>query len=365
LEPAFRVRLALLSDDLAAHHVVLKQLPLFSPGQSQEFRRSGPIDKIRILTSTRRHLIGELRKAGEKASTVIVQRNVGLTPSLSLEKAAVLNRRLIYDVDDAIWLTGSQTGGHPLGALKGTARKVRWLASRAEHVMAGNEILAEHLAAYNQSVTVVPSLVDPSSYPVHRHESGETVTIGWVGSPTTSLYLRRVAPSIERFAKQSRRAVRMVVVGGHAPPIPGVRVEEWAWSPSAEREALAEADIGLMPLEDTPWARGKCAYKALQYMACGIPPVVDDVGVSATVVGGGGYVASSSEQWLEALHSLADDADLRTRLGEIGRQRVESEFSPKRWAPTIAAILRGDDAAPQPALRQPPTAATRPSTTHP
>ena len=119
-------------------------------------------------------------------------------------------------------------------------------------------------------------------------------------------------------------------------------MEERAWSPSTEHEVLAETDIGLMPLDDTPWSRGKCAYKALQYMASGIPPVVDDVGISADVVSGAGYVASNPEQWLEALLALAEDAGLRGRLGEAGRRRVEGEFSLERWVPTMATILRGD-----------------------
>jgi glycosyltransferase involved in cell wall biosynthesis len=237
-------------------------------------------------------------------------------------------------------LSGRQTGGHPASVLKGAARKVRWLAERAEQTIVGNEILAEHLAAYSEHITVVPSLVDPASYTVRAHEQSEVLTLGWIGSPTTAPYLAEVAPVLERFAKHSDRAVRLLVVGGSVAEIAGVRVEERAWSPQAEREALAEMDIGLMPLVDTPWTRGKCAYKALQYMAAGIPPVADDVGVSAATVGSAGYAVSGAERWLEALQALAGDADLRARLGGAGRRRVEEEFSPRRWLPTMAAILR-------------------------
>lgn len=223
-EPGFRVRLALPGKELLAHHVELKLLPLFSPGQAKQLRNAGVIGKARILASAKKRLIMDLQSAGERASTIVVQRHIDLKPSLALEKSAIQNRRLIFDVDDAIWLTGRQTGGHPLGVLKGTARKVRWLAKRAEHVMAGNEILAEHLAAYNENVTVVPSLVDPHSYVLREHEQAEKVTLGWVGSRTTALYLRRIAPALERFARQSQRGVRLVIVGGRAP-----RLREWRW----------------------------------------------------------------------------------------------------------------------------------------
>lgn len=340
-DPSFRVRLELPGRALVAHDVALELFPLFSADQAGRFRSVGAVAKARILATARRRLMRELRAVGEGSSAVIVQRQVDLAPSLALERAAAMNRRLIYDVDDAIWLTGRQAGGHPLSALKGAGRKVRWLAERAEHVIAGNEILAEHLATYNESVTVVPSLVDPSAYALRRHEQAEEVTLGWIGSATTAPYLGGIATVLERFSKQSPRPVRLVVVGGSAPRVAGARVEERAWSPEAEREALAEMDIGLMPLDDTPWTRGKCAYKALQYMASGIPPIVDDIGISADTVSGAGYVAPGAEQWLEALHALADDPGLRARLGEVGRRRIEDDFSFGRWLPTLAAILQG------------------------
>jgi glycosyltransferase involved in cell wall biosynthesis len=341
-DAAFRVRLELPGRGLAAYGIDLELLPLFPGERAQRFRAAGALGKVRVLAASRRQLRRDLRKAGEGASTVVVQRQVDLAPWLALERAAARGRRLVYDVDDAVWLSGRQTGGHPASVLKGAARKVRWLAERAEHTIAGNEFLAEFLAAYSEQVTVVPSLVDPDSYAIRAHEQGEGLTLGWIGSPTTAPYLAGIAPVLERFAKQSSQTVRLLVVGGSIAEITGVRVVERAWSPQAEREALAEMDIGLMPLVDTPWTRGKCAYKALQYMAAGIPPVADDVGVSAATVGGAGYAVSGAEAWLEALQALAADAGLRARLGEAGRRRVEEEFSPRRWLPTMAEILRGD-----------------------
>jgi glycosyltransferase involved in cell wall biosynthesis len=340
-DAAFRVRLELPGRGLAAYGIDLELLPLFPGERARRFRAAGALGKTRVLAASRRQLKRDLREAGEGVSTVVVQRQVDLAPWLGLERAAASGRRLIYDVDDAVWLSGRQTGGHPAGVLKGAARKVRWLAERAEQTIAGNEFLAEHLAVHSERVTVVPSLVDPDSYAVRAHEQGEALALGWIGSPTTAPYLAGIAPVLERFAKESDRPVRLLVVGGSVGEIVGVGVEERAWSPQAEREALAEIDIGLMPLADTPWTRGKCAYKALQYMAAGIPAVADDVGVSAATIGGAGYAVSGVEPWLEALRALAGDAGLRARLGGTGHRRVEEEFSPRRWLPTMAAILRG------------------------
>jgi glycosyltransferase involved in cell wall biosynthesis len=327
---------------LAAHGVRFLLLPLLSSDQKRRFSAAGIVGKTDVLARARMRLRRELRELGDEARTVVVQRQVDLAPSLSLERLATAGRRLVYDVDDAVWLSGRQTVGHSLGFLRGGPRKVRWLAERADHVIAGNEVLAEHLGRYNERVTVVPSLVDTAAYAVRKHEQGATVILGWIGSPTTAVYLQRLGPVLERFAAESSRPVRLVVVGGPAPRLARVEVQERVWSVGAERDVLADMDIGLMPLDDTPWSRGKCAYKALQYMACGIPPLVDYVGISASVVGDAGYVAANSAQWLEGLHTLAGDPSLRTRLGQVGRRRIETDFSFERWISTLATILRGD-----------------------
>jgi glycosyltransferase involved in cell wall biosynthesis len=341
-DPSFRIRVALPGRALASHGVALRELPLFSTAQAAGFRYAASVRKVAILASARRRLQRELRDLDGETHTVVIQRQVDLAPLLSLERLAAADRRLIYDVDDAVWLSGRQTVGHSLSFLKGGQRKVRWLAERADQVIAGNEILAERLGLYNDRVTVVPSLVDTAAYAVRKHEQGAALILGWIGSPTTAVYLQRLGPVLERFAAESSRPVRLVVVGGPAPRLTRVEVQERIWSVEAERDVLADMDIGLMPLDDTPWSRGKCAYKALQYMACGVPPLVDDVGISASVVGDAGYIAANSAQWLEGLHTLAGDPSLRTQLGQVGRRRIETDFSFERWIPTLATILRGD-----------------------
>jgi glycosyltransferase involved in cell wall biosynthesis len=339
-DPSFRIRVALPGRALRAHGIALQEMTLFTAEQAQRFRGTGTIGKAAILTRARRRLARQLDRVADESPVVLLQRRVDMAPSLALERAATGGRRLIYDVDDAVWLSGRQTAGHYLSFLKGAARKVAWLAERADPIVAGSEILAEHLALYNSAITVVPSLVDTTSYVTRVHRQGAVITLGWIGSPTTARYLSYMGPVLERFAQQSARPVRLVVVGGKAPRLRRVEVQERSWSPESERVALAEMDIGLMPLEDTPWSRGKCAYKALQYMACGIPPVVSNVGVSGAVVADSGCVASKDADWLEGLHLLANDADLRVRLGAVGRARIERDFSFARWIPPLAQILK-------------------------
>ena len=343
--PAFRIRVLALRAELAREGVDVSAEPLFSEAAAERFRTATGIEKARTLLGARRSLRSRLGHA--TADVTLVQRQVDMLPSRSLEVAAIAGRRLVLDVDDAIWLdTLPEAGGHRLAFLKNSARTVARLASRAETVMAGNELLAEWLAVHAQNVVVVPSVVDTRAQGVRSHSERSEVVWGWIGSSSSERHLHEIAPRLAEAARQLPRGLtaRLDVLGGRAPRVPGVRVREVRWSEAAEREALAVMDVGLMPLQDDAWTRGKCSFKAIQYMAAGIPVVTDDVGVSARVVGDreGGLVAGDRAGWVPALLELSADPDLRTRLGAAGRHRVDNEFSLHRWAPVVAGVLRGD-----------------------
>ena len=341
--PSFRVRTRIPGPALARLGVAMRHLPLFTVEQDRRFHEAGARGRIRTLLSARAALSATLQSDGD-ADVALIQRQVDLLPSLSLERRAIAARRLVLDVDDAIWLDRSpDAGGHRLAALKGTARKVRWLASRADAVIAGNELLAEWLSQHSNRVHVVPSLVEHREIPVRKHRQAATVVLGWLGSPTTAPSLARLVDPLQRLAAGMRDVrVELLIVGGRAADVEGVHVRCEAWSEEREREFLQEVDIGLMPLSDSAWTRGKCSYKALQYMAAGIPVVADDVGVSAKVIGHteGGLIARDADDWVDHLRTLAADASLRTSLGSTGRERVAQRFSVERWAPDLATILR-------------------------
>jgi glycosyltransferase involved in cell wall biosynthesis len=141
--------------------------------------------------------------------------------------------------------------------------------------------------------------------------------------------------------------IELLVVGGRAPEVSGLRVTSEPWSEEVERNFLRQVDIGLMPLPNNAWTRGKCAYKALQYMAAGIPVVADDVGISARVIGHerGGLIARQLDDWVQHMATLAENPRLRARLGRTGRQRIEEGYSVERWAPELAALIRGQPVA--------------------
>jgi glycosyltransferase involved in cell wall biosynthesis len=344
LMPGFRIRVELLREELARNGVRVEPLLLLTQAEAGTFRSGPPPARARALISARRRLLRELRAAEGSFEATLIQRQADLLPSLRVEHAAADRRRLIWDVDDAIWLdTSKEARLHPLAFLKGTRRKVRWLAGRADQVIAGNRLLGEWLAQHSDRVTVVPSVVETRGLPVKQHTDSETITFCWIGSAGTVRYLTPVRALLTELTRTAPATTyRLVVVGGQVAPIEGVEVERLPWSPATERRALAESDIGLMPMPDTPWTRGKCAYKALQYMAAGIPAVADDVGVAAEVIGEGGITVRGEQEWLTALIDLTRDFNLRSRLGGDARRRVEEHFSVHRWAPVLARIIRGD-----------------------
>jgi glycosyltransferase involved in cell wall biosynthesis len=321
--------------------VFLTPLTLLTEAEETALRRIRISAKPSVLRKARKRLLAELDSLSSEVSVTLIQRQADLLATTTVERRAIADRPLVYDVDDAIWFDRRQGNGSIFAFLKGSQRKARWLARRAEHVIAGNDILAEYLGTHAKNIEVIPSVVDTASSPVRKHADGDELTIGWIGSHTTAPYVNRLSTTFWRLAHELKpRRVRLLMVGGDVRPPPGVAYEFTAWSIETERDALKRIDIGIMPQPDTPWTRGKCAYKAIQYMAAGIPVVADDVGVTHRVVAGGGRVIRNDSEWLDALLGFARQAKLRAEFGDRGRRRAESDYSVERWGPRVADVLR-------------------------
>ena len=170
-------------------------------------------------------------------------------------------------------------------------------------------------------------------------KTGDCVTIGWIGSPTTAPYLQLLVEPLQRLA--SERPVRLLVVGGPAPAIAGVDVIEQPWSLEQEVPLIQQFDVGVMPLPDTPWTRGKCAYKLIQCMACGIPVVASRVGANVEAVPTEcGLLAETPEEWLSAFRRLAAEPELRQRMGTAARQWVEQRYSLRSAIPVLTGVIQ-------------------------
>jgi len=208
-------------------------------------------------------------------------------------------------------------------------QKIDSVMLHAATVIAGNNYLAEraYRAGVNR-VEIIPTVVDTERYQPKQKAVGEIPIVGWIGTPQTSRYLKPLLPVFESL--KNEMLVRFVAVGANPEDFEGTPVEAWPWSEETEVTSLQQFDIGIMPLVDSPWERGKCGYKLIQYMACGVPVVASPVGVNREIVVSdkNGLFADSVGDWDKALRTLLNvDSEGRERMGVTGRARVEEWYS--------------------------------------
>lgn len=263
---------------------------------------------------------------------VLLQREM-VSKLVTLERW--VGRRMVLDVDDAIFL-------HRKGS---TARR---LAERAAVIVCGNSYLADNFSRWNPRVRVIPTGIDTDRYrPAEKTvsaagEGGEV--IGWMGTSSNLPELVAIegalADVLARFPKAKLR-----VISDRPPPlsrIPATQLEFVAWTKESEVRLLQEMDIGIMPLQESPWTLGKCSFKMIQYMACGLPSVVSHVGMNAEIAQMAPCTLSvrNSDEWVEALGELLRNARLRSVIGRTAREVAEKSFGVKVLAPRLAEVLR-------------------------
>lgn len=244
----------------------------------------------------------------------------------------------VVDYDDALF---HRYDRHPRRAVRALlGGKIDCVMRCAEMVVAGNDYLAERARSSGaRRVEILPTVIDLERYTVPGPREGGPVTIGWIGSPSTSRYLRTIAPALQGAVRGGK--ARFVALGASRDDLAGLDAELWRWSEETEVRSIQEFDIGIMPLPDEPWERGKCGYKLIQYMACGRPVIASPVGVNREIVehGVNGYLAAGEAEWTEALGSLIDDAELRRRFGAEGRRKVEESYSLQVTGPRVMQLL--------------------------
>lgn len=248
---------------------------------------------------------------------------------------------IVFDFDDAIFLhyTYISPVNRYLRLLKFPG-KTKTICRLASHVLAGNDYLAGYASRFNPHVTIVPSTVDTNVYAVDgSRKPSDPLVIGWTGSYSTVQYLNTLRSTLQELAKRERFKLRVIGVPNYQ--LEGVEVEAVPWNSETEVADLKPVDVGIMPLPDDPWTRGKCGMKALQYMGLGIPTVCSPVGVNSTIIrtDENGLLAGTEDQWLNQLTRLLHSAALRDRLGKAGRATVEAEYSMSIHAPRVYQIF--------------------------
>jgi glycosyltransferase involved in cell wall biosynthesis len=257
---------------------------------------------------------------------------------LFIEKPWETKIPYVVDYDDAIFHNYDLHPRRFVRRLLG--RKIDKIMGNATVVTAGNEYLAERArSARAPRVEIMPSVVDLERYPPVDCSVNEIFTIGWIGSPTTAKHLLEAESALKQVCGD--RGGKVVLVGARGNPFRGLTATVRDWRETAEAAEVGNFDVGIMPLPDNPWERGKCGYKLLQYMACRKPVVASPVGANREIVvdGFNGFLASTPKDWSEALTRLKADPALRRAMGENGRRMVEEKYCLQVTAPRLRRIL--------------------------
>ena len=337
LAASHRVRLSQYSAGLASYNVELTIHSLFDDLYLASRFRNRFIPFGKLLRSYLLRLI-HLSDQNKYDIAFIQYELFPLFPSL-LERR-LLKIPYILDFDDAWFLRYREGRLRTLSPLY--SEKFSSTLKGAAVVIAGNRYLMEYARCFNTNVSLIPSAVDTAIYRrKNRDSKTDKFTIGWIGTPSTAKYLDILSPVLKKLANSF--TVRFIVVGAKAPNIPSVELIEIPWDINSEIRLINQFDVGVMPLHDDEWAKGKCAYKLIQYMACGIPVVASKIGANCEVVTSDcGILAESEADWIEALTCLKLDPDLRLTMGNNARNRILEGYSVEKNLPLLAAIIQSN-----------------------
>jgi glycosyltransferase involved in cell wall biosynthesis len=249
-------------------------------------------------------------------------------------------RRCVFDLDDAIYVRRPRFVGGPVDHSRWRHYKFAATCRAMDAVVVGNSILAAAASPYSREVVILPTTLDPAGYHTNARIPGRPPTIVWVGNPENIAYLELVRSALERLSVR-HPGLRLRVVSSAFPEWPNIPIERISWSRASEVEALATADIGIMPLTDDDWSRGKCAFKLLQYMAASLPCVASPVGANhqAIINGTTGFLAPSSADWETALDKLISDPALARAFGDAGRRHLDTGYSLTQYTTGYERLL--------------------------
>jgi glycosyltransferase involved in cell wall biosynthesis len=276
---------------------------------------------------------------------VVVHRGIFPFPWSALEKMVIRgHKKVIFDFDDAIHIghRNTETTKYPWIYKLKYGPGVNGILSHCAHVIAGNRTLAEHALQFNSLVSIIPTVVDLEQYAFQIPRiPGDLLTIGWVGSRSTSPYLVEIEPALRRLSEAYPGKIRYRFYGHPQRKLNLPKFESLPFSLDSEIEDLRAMDVGIMPMPDNDWTRGKCGFKAIQYMALGIPTVTSPVGMATELVQDNvnGLSARTPEEWFEALNLLVTDLRLRRRFAEAARKTIEARYSLQTWGPRLCELF--------------------------
>lgn len=338
--PGQRFRIEQWEPLLAEGGVEITYAPFESPELRSVLYQSGHVAaKIGAVIEGMKRRSRELDSVGDFDLVYLFREAALLGPPWFERKIKRSGIPIVFDFDDAIFVSYKSPSNGYLSYLKFPAKTAE-ICRMATHIMAGNQYLADFATEHNPNVTVIPSTIDTEKYVPTDRPVTDIVTIGWSGSYSTVQHLDTIGDVLLQLAETVD--FRLRVIGPATYDLPGLDVICTPWQATTEVSDLRSIDIGIMPLPDDKWTRGKCGFKALQYMALGIPAVCSPVGVNSTIIkdGENGFLANAATEWIEKIRMLMHSAELRQKLGKAGRRTVEHDYSAKVIAPKVLQVFR-------------------------
>lgn len=334
-----RLRMMQFAPALAEGAIEAEFLPFFDDRYLEDLYRGA--SRFRSSLSAYLRRLHQLRVARSADAIWLEKEALPWVPAILEGMIIPRHVPIVTDYDDAVF---HRYDLHKLSIVRRLlGKKIDQVMATSSLVMAGNAYLADRARAAGAArVEIVPTVVDTDRYLVRPPPSSESVpVVGWIGSPNTwQTYMAPILPMLLDVAVQS--GARLRVVGAGVPTDLHPLVDVIPWSEADEVDQIHRMDIGIMPLDDSPWARGKCGYKLIQYMACGIPVIASPVGVNTEIVehGVNGLLAAGEAAWREALVALLVNPHFRQCLGQAGRAQVEERYSTRIWGPRIVELLQ-------------------------
>ncbi len=264
-----------------------------------------------------------------KYDVIIIYREAHFIGSTIFERLLSKSKaKLIYDFDDAIWLNDTSEANSNLKWLKKPS-KIENIIALANEVVVGNAYLAEFAKKVNPKTVIIPTTIDAEYYKngkVHNHKS---ICIGWTGSSTTIKHFKEALPFLKAIKEKYKDKVSFLVIADAYEPMQELEVDFTPWSKQSEIDDLNRIDIGIMPLPNDEWSKGKCGFKGIQYMAMEKPCILSPVGVNTEIIinGENGFLADSNKEWIGKLSQLIESPELRNKLGKAGRKTIQETYS--------------------------------------
>ncbi len=326
--PGQRFRFEQYLDFLSANGVECVFSNLLDEEDYRYFYKKGYyFRKLGILWKGYRKRRRELKTIGQY-DIVFVQREAFMLGTAYFEKQYARRSKMIFDFDDAIWLE-QVSGQNKIFRFVKNPAKTRKIIAQSSLIFAGNQYLADYASQFNKNVAIIPTTIDTDAYRPAYSAEKEKICVGWSGSFSTIRHFETCLDALKIIKKKYGEKVYFKVIGdgNYVNDELGIRGQDW--KRDTEIKDLQEIDIGLMPLPDDEWSRGKCGLKGLQYMALAIPTIMSPVGVNGDIIreGENGFLASATAEWVDKISRLIDSPTLREQMGRKGRDTVVTAYS--------------------------------------